>query len=155
LERANENQILLFALASVLAFGGASATLAQENDEYAECTQLLNSPPLDTLLTQNDGNDYGDIASDREGAALLGGKCSRDQIVEYFLSAGWEFIGENHRQSYSESGPSSDRYKTDFSIAFCLPRKLPWRLIFYRCEAIGGFSMFEERITHINEGFNE
>jgi hypothetical protein len=142
------------ALALVLAFAGVSGALAQEADEISECAGLLSSPPLKILLTQNNGQDYWRLASDRQGRALLGMKCSRDQIVEYFLSADWELIGEHFQSPYGESGAPSDRYKIDFNIGFCKPRKLPWRLIFYRCEATAGFSMFEGRTTHITAGFN-
>jgi len=143
-----------FVLTIIASFAGGGGAVAQEADEYAECAQLLNSPPLDTLLTQNDGKDYGLLPSDKLGASLLGVQCSRDQIVAYFLSAGWEFVGENYRSPYGESGPPNDRYKIDFSLAFCLPRKLPWRIMFYWCRANSGFTMFEGRVTHINAGFN-
>ncbi len=142
-----KNQIHLYALVLVTMFGGVSAAFAQEGDEYAECTQLLNSPPLDTLLTQNEGHDFGQLTSRRQGAALLGVKCSRDQIVEYFQSAGWEFIGESH--IYGESGPSHNLYIRDNSLAFCRLRELPWRLILTRCGASSGFYLFEGRVTHI------
>lgn len=142
------------ALTFFWAFAGVPSALAQEVDDISECAKLLSSPPLDNLLTQNDGQDYGEISSDRQGEVLLGVKCSRDQIVGYFLSANWEFVGEQFRHPYGESGPPSEHYKIDFSLAFCLPRKLPWRLIFYRCEANSGFSMFEGRVTHINAGLN-
>ena len=82
--------VFVYALAFGLAI--ASGASAQDSGEYAECEQLLNSPPFDTLLTRNEGQDYGELNSDRLGEALLGVKCSRDQIVEYFLSAGWEIV---------------------------------------------------------------
>jgi hypothetical protein len=135
-----------------LTFAGTTRAPAQEAEEFTECAGLLSSPPLKTLLTQNNGQDYWRLPSDRQGRALLGMKCSRDQIVDYFLSANWEFKGES--RSYSVNGPPSDLYEKDLTLAFCKPRKIPWRLIFYRCEATAGFSMFEGRITHITAGFN-
>ena len=134
--------------------------LAQEEstDPYSECAEILGSPPFDTLLTRKgelsgkEGDDYGNVNSDGLGAALLGVVCSRDQIMEYFLSAGWEFKGEDY--SVGESGPPINRYKYDYSIAFCKVRSLPWRLLFYRCEATAGVIFFEGHITHINAGFN-
>ena len=128
-----------------------AAAQDQNVDPYAECAELLNSPPLDTLLIQNDGNDYDLLRSDHLGASLLGVKCSRDQIVKYFLSAGWEFEGES--KGYSLNGPPSDQFEKDYSIAFLKPRKFSWRLVYGRYEAIGGFSMFEGRVTHIIAGF--
>lgn len=141
---------LLFLISALLI---PSLVAAQDNGvaPYAKCAELLNSPPLDTVLTQNDGQDYDLLPSNQLGASLLGVKCSRDQIVEYFLSAGWEFQGES--KGYSVNGPPSDRFERDTGLAFCKPRKLPWRLIFYRCGPFGGFSLFENRVTHILTGF--
>jgi len=138
------------ALALFLTFAGASGALAQEVDEFSVCTRLLTSPPLDTLLVQNDGQDYSLLASDQLGKSLLGVKCSRDQIVEFFLNAGWELRGENH--IVSESGPSTSRYLRDYGIGFRKPRNFPWRLVYGRYQAISGIFMFEGRITHITSG---
>ncbi len=143
----------LFILISFLMFPAFAFAQVGPDDAYAECAELLGSPPLDTLLTQKDelsgkaGNDYGNLNSDELGAALLGVVCRRDQIMDYFLSAGWEFRGEDY--IVGESGPAGGRYKQDHSIAFCKVRSLPWRLFLYRCEAIAGVTFFEGHITRV------
>jgi len=128
------------------------AATAQEAGDgpYTECADLLGSPPLDTLLTLNEGNDFGLLASDHHGASLLGIACSRDQLVEYFSHTGWELLGEDFL--LGESGPPGNRHKQDYSIVFCKLRSLPWRIFFYRCEGIVGFNFFELHITHITAG---
>ncbi len=142
---------VLFFISSGAAF--AQVENVDPDDLYAECAELLGSPPLDTLLTREDelsgeeGNDYGNLNSDRLGATLLGVVCSRDQIMDYFLSAGWEFRGED--DLVGESGPPDSRYKQDYSIAFCKVRGLPWRIFLYRCEAIAGVTFFEGHITRV------
>ncbi len=125
-----------------LVFGAAFClslpTLAQadsaDDGNYAECAELLGSPPFDRLLTQKDefsgkeGNDYVNLNSDGLGTALLGVVCSRDQILDYFLSAGWEFLGEDF--IVGESGPPAN----------VLNRTI--QLLFARCEACHGVCYF-------------
>jgi hypothetical protein len=142
--------LLTVALSCLGGFIHVAPVLAQADDSYSECARLLSSPPFDTLLFEDNGHRYGELNSDHLGETLLGVKCSRDQIVDYFVSAGWELKGEKHR--YGVAGPSSARYESDFNIGFCKPKKLPWRLIFYRCAATSGFHLFKGRITHINAG---
>lgn len=140
---------VVLAMSFILA---ADVLSAQEGGEFSDCAQLLNSPPLDDLLTGNESKDSHELRSDLLGAALLGVKCSRAQIIEYFLSAGWELRGESHRQPHGEAGGADNRYKIDYSIAFLKYRKFPQSLIYGRREAIAGFSMFEGRVTHITSG---
>jgi len=142
----NSLLLILFSIFPVSVFAQSEA-----DGLYTECAALLESPPLDTLLARRDelsgkeGNDYGNLNSDRQGAILLGVVCSRDQIMDYFLSAGWEFLGEDF--IVGESGPASNRYKQDYTIAFCKVRGWPWRIFLYRCEAIAGVHFFEGRVT--------
>jgi len=128
-----------------------SPALAFAQDERADCAAVLAAPPFVDMLTRNEGNDYGELNSDSLGVSLLGIVCSRDQIMDYFSSAGWEFKGESFIAG--ESGPPSDRYKQDYSIAFCKVRGWPWRWFLYRCEATAGVAYFEGHITHIHAGF--
>ena len=125
------------------------AAAQDENvDPYVECAELLNSPPLNQLLIQNDGNDYGKI--NELGKSLLGIECSRDQITNYFLRANWELKMEY--EHYSVNGPPDSLFEADWGLIFCKPRKLPWRLFFYRCQATSNFYFFEGRVAHISAG---
>lgn len=57
----------LFLLISLLLIPSFVAAQDNEVDPYAKCAELLNSPPLDTVLTQNDGQDYDLLPSDHLG----------------------------------------------------------------------------------------
>ena len=134
--------LLLFLISSSVAHAQTEAP-----NPNASCGPVLQEPPFVDMLTRNDGYDYGELNSDSLGVSLLGIVCSRDQIMDYFSSAGWEFKGESFIAG--ESGPPSDRYKQDYSIAFCKVRAWPWRWFLYRCEAIAGVTFFEGQIVRV------
>jgi hypothetical protein len=147
-----KNQILLYALVLVTVFGGVSAAFAQEGDEYAECTQLLNSPPFDDVLSRNDGHDFGQLDARRQGAALLGMKCSPEELQRYFESAGWE-----HRRSHSYDHPMGPyggeiKYYTDSFIAFCQKTRVSINLYFLKCTKSAVVDFLEGEITSVRVG---
>ena len=145
-----KNQIHLYALVLVTVFGGVSATFAQESDEYAECTQLLNSPPLDDVLTRNDGHDFGQLDARRQGAALLGLKCSPEELQRYFESAGWEFLKSD---SYEPKGPAGQiRYYSDSYVAYCRKSRKLINLFLLKCTRVARINLLESEVTNMNVG---
>lgn len=140
------------ALLCIAQFLISLSAFAQDAGELHECERLLSSPPISGLLTRNGGRDYTEFRSDRLGETLLGVRCSRAQIVSYFLNAGWKLRGESHHQPPAEAGPSSDRYKFDHSIGFEKYRSFPRSLLYGRRQAVAGVSMYQGRVTHIMSG---
>lgn len=137
------------------ALGGvviALPTAALSQDDVPHCRDILSVPPLDTILSQEEGPGFGSISTDRLGAALLGAECDEETLVAFFAAWGWELIGVYHRQS--EGGPSDARYRSDINIGFCRPRPIPWRWVFRRCKATAGILMFENRITRVHAGLH-
>ena len=144
---------LVFVIACVLVMCSGSTTVALSETDKDACSRIINSPPIEDLLLDNDGAKFWQIASDKLGKSLLGVRCTSEQISSYFERAGWELSGESI--GYSVNGPPSKQFERDQVLGFCRPRKFPWRLFFYRCDATVGISVFERKITHISAGANK
>ena len=135
--------------------GQAALSQAPRGVSFPECDQVLNSPQLKDLLFRGDGQLYNELDSDRLGAVLLGVPCSPKQIAEYFSGAGWPSFYEEEFSTPQESGPSHQRYKYDYIIAFEKLRSFPSWLFLGQREAVASVYFFEGRVTYIEAGFSK
>jgi hypothetical protein len=146
-----KNQIFLYALVLVTVFGGISTAFAQESDEYTECTQLLNSPPLNDVLTRNDRHDFWQLDARKQGAVLMGLKCSHEELNHYFLSSGWEFIESRLGKPTGPLG-GEFQYYTDSAYIYCHKSRNLINLYLLRCTSSAVLSFFEGEISFVNVG---
>jgi len=141
--------VFLYTLAFGLAVVGVTGASAQESDDYAECAQLLNSPPFVDILTRNEGHDFHEISSQKSGQKLLGVACSVDELTEFFEDAGWEFERLTEISSTGPFGVPGAEYYSDASARFCLKRPTLFGMFDYRCRPVAKIDFYEGRISNL------
>ena len=128
-----------------------SVALAQSEADHAECATLLGSPPLDDILTRNDGHDFGELDARRQGASLLGLECSLDDLNRYFESAEWEYV---ETRTFEPRGPAGREisYYSDRAVIYCQKNRRSINLYILRCTKSAVFSFFEGNVSFVNVG---
>ena len=127
--------------------------IAQEEgaDPVTECAAVLAAPPIDDILTRNEGRDFDKVSSMEGRGVLLGLECSVDDLTFFFENSGWEFL---ELQVSSVIGPFGQGlgipvYYRDSSASYCIKEPTLFGLFRYRCRARVVVLFYEGRISHL------
>ncbi len=146
-------------LISLLALLMSSLAFAQDAviDPYAECAEILASPPFDDILTRNEGHDFNEISSRNSGRALLGLECSAGEVIEFFEGAGWELIRLEEKRLLGpfERGDGTPDFYIDAVANFCLKRPTLFGIFDFRCRPTASVYFHEGRISGLDTSMNK
>lgn len=101
---------------------------AQVSDPFEDCAKAFSSPPL-SALSFNTSRSTLPIISSQDSNRMVGLKCSKEVVVDFFKSKGWGL------EKASKYAPSNDDNPIDAQYIFCYPETGWRRIIKGRCAA--------------------
>ncbi len=140
---------LVLLLLWAFVFSPGSPAWAQETTQFEDCAQAFSSSEFADILTRNEELEFGQLDSRKKGRPLLGLPCTRDQLDQFFVAAGWERTKEYVFTNPQESGFEIP-FVVDTAITYCKKHRRLFTLFIKRCTQIAVINMYQRRITFIS-----